>query len=178
MHSYRNPNLIADMARTIDHMCEGRFIFGIGSGWFERDYDEYGYDFGTPGARLADLAQALPRIHARWGKLSPAPTRAIPVLVGGGGEKKTLRYTAEHANIWHGFGDAETIAHKHAVLDGHCATIGRDPGEIEVSVAGKADGRDRTYELGARLFTINVGGPEPDLGELREALAWRDERNA
>jgi alkanesulfonate monooxygenase SsuD/methylene tetrahydromethanopterin reductase-like flavin-dependent oxidoreductase (luciferase family) len=108
----------------------GRLVLGIGAGWFRRDYDEYGYDFGTPGSRLADLAQALPRIRRRWEQLNPPPTRRIPVLVGGGGERKTLRYTAEHADIWHGFGDAATVARKSGILDGHCADVGRDPAQI------------------------------------------------
>nr|WP_246281917.1 LLM class F420-dependent oxidoreductase [Fodinicola acaciae] len=181
-NTYRNPELLADMARTVDHISNGRLILGIGSGWFERDYDEYGYDFGTAGGRLDDLAEALPRIESRLGKLNPPPTRKLPVLIGGGGEKKTLRLVAKHADIWHGFGDAEVIERKHRILDEHCAAIGRDPAEIERSVGTNRHGEpggvgERTYALGTRLFTIAISGPDYDLAPLREWVAWRDEKN-
>jgi probable F420-dependent oxidoreductase len=179
-NSYRNPELLADMARTVDHISarggEGRLIFGIGSGWFERDYDEYGYPFGTAGERLDALSEALPRIESRWSKLNPAPTRHIPVLIGGGGEKKTLRIVAEHADIWHSFSDNETLKHKLGVLNEWCDRAGRDAGEIEVSV-GAADSeavRAEQLELGATLFTIGVGGPDIDLSEAKALVAWRD----
>jgi probable F420-dependent oxidoreductase len=179
-NSYRNPELLADMARTVDHISDGRLILGIGAGWFEKDYDEYGYEFGTAGDRLRDLGAALPRIEQRLAKLNPAPTRKIPVLIGGGGEKVTLKLVARHATIWHGFGDAETIAHKHSVLDDHCAAVGRDPGEIErstaVSESPEAVGR-QLLDVGTRLFTISTGGPDFDLGLVRDWVAWRDEQN-
>jgi probable F420-dependent oxidoreductase len=132
-NSYRNPELLADMARTVDHISDGRLILGIGSGWFEKDYDEYGYEFGTAGGRLDQLAEDLPRIEARLAKLNPAPTRKIPVLIGGGGEKKTLRLVAKHADIWHSFGNPETLERKVGILQQHCADVGRDPAELDVT---------------------------------------------
>ena len=183
-NSYRNPELLADMARTVDHISGGRLILGIGSGWFERDYTEYGYEFGTAGGRLDALSEALPRITSRWEKLNPAPTRKIPVLIGGGGEKKTLQYTARYADVWHGFAsEAESIKHKHSVLDGWCAKIGRDPGEIERSI-GVGDATpdeigEALLEVGATQFTLRADGQRGyDLGLVREWIAWRDVQNA
>ena len=180
-NTYRNPELLADMARTVDHISGGRLILGIGAGWFQKDYDEYGYDFGTAGSRLADLGEALPRIEQRFAKLNPAPTRHIPVLIGGGGEKKTLRLVAKHADIWHGFGDPEVVERKVTVLDEWCATEGRDPAEIERStgVDGPPDKTgQQLYDLGVRLFTVGLSGPDYDLGKLRDWLAFRDDINA
>jgi len=179
-NSYRNPELLADMARTVDHISGGRLILGIGSGWKEKDYDEYGYEFGTAGGRLDQLAEDLPRIEARLAKLNPAPTRKIPVLIGGGGEKKTLRLVAKHADIWHSFGDAETLERKLEILRQHCADVGRDPAEIEISVGVSGSPEDRgakLHELGATLFTVGAGGPDYDLSDLSAWIAWRDRQN-
>ncbi|MEV6828001.1 LLM class F420-dependent oxidoreductase [Amycolatopsis sp. NPDC051102] len=176
-NSYRNPELLADMARTVDHISGGRLILGIGSGWFEKDYDEYGYEFGTAGGRLDDLAESLPRIESRLGKLNPAPTRKIPVLIGGGGEKKTLKLVAKHGDIWHGFGDPEVVGRKVKILDQHCADVGRDPAEIERScgVQGEPDELGpQLLELGVTTFTVGAGGPDYDLGPLKKWIAWRD----
>jgi probable F420-dependent oxidoreductase len=178
---YRNPDLLADMARTVDHISGGRLIFGIGGGWFARDYDEYGYPFGTPGSRLKLLGENLRRITDRWERLNPAPTRPIPVLIGGGGERKTLRHVARHATIWHAFGGPDTQAHKAAVLADHCAAIGRDPGEIERSTAvprGGVPDADALVDLGVSLFTIGVSGPDYDLTQVPSWLRWRDRRNS
>ena len=184
-NSYRNPELLADMARTVDHISArggaGRLMLGIGAGWFERDYDEYGYDFRTAGARIDDLGAAVPRIEARWAQLNPAPTRDIPVMIGGGGERKTLPVVARHADVWHSFGDAETFTRKSSILDGHCRDAGRDPGEVERSIGVEGDpaaSGDDLLARGATLFTVSTNGPAYDLGELRDWLAWRDERNA
>jgi len=189
--SYRNPNLLADMARTIDHISGGRFVLGIGAGWTERDYEEYGYEYGTAGSRLDALARDLPVIRDRWSRLNPPPTRDIPVLIGGGGERKTLRIVAEHATIWHGFGDDSVIAHKHRILDEWCRRLGRDPMEIERSagvafVPGRTPDQSadypanaqRLYDIGTRLLTATISATHPDLERLRELLQWRDETNS
>jgi probable F420-dependent oxidoreductase len=185
-NSYRNANLQADMARTIDHISAhgtgtGRFIFGTGSGWFERDYDEYGYEFGTAGSRLDALARDLPVIEERWGKLNPAPTRDIPILIGGGGEKKTLRIVAQHADIWHSFSDAPTLERKLGILAEHGAAVGRDTSEIEVSVElsrKSPEDADELHAVGATLFTVGISGPNHNLSRVAEWLAWRDAKNA
>jgi probable F420-dependent oxidoreductase len=184
-NSYRNPDLLADMSRTVDHISGGRLILGIGSGWFERDYTEYGYDFGTAGSRLDALGEALPRIKNRFAKLNPAPVREIPILIGGGGEKKTLKFVAEHAHYWHSFVDLETYRHKSQVLADHCATVGRDPGEIahsaELSQAGGLDEAvklaDSLADEGVSLFTVGVNGPDYDISLATELCKWRDRRN-
>jgi probable F420-dependent oxidoreductase len=180
-NTYRNPDLLADMARTVDHISGGRLILGIGAGWFERDYDEFGYPFGTAGSRLADLDAALPRIKARWAKSNPEPTREIPILIGGGGEKKTLRIAGEHAHMWHAFGDAATIARKSGVLDDWCATAGRPP-EAIVRSTGVDMAPDQQaqplIDAGVSLFTIGVDGPDYDLGLVKEWIAFRDQHNA
>jgi probable F420-dependent oxidoreductase len=179
-NSYRNADLQADMARTIDHISGGRFIFGTGSGWFERDYDEYGYEFGTVGTRLDALAESLPRIEARWAKLNPPPTRHIPVLIGGGGEKKTLKLVAKHADIWHSFSDPETLKRKLGILAEHGRTVGRDVSEIEISTEIRMRTpaqADELRSLGTTLFTLGLTGPNYDLEAVRRWVAWRDAAN-
>jgi probable F420-dependent oxidoreductase len=188
---FRNPDLVADMARTIDHVSAhdtgtGRFILGLGAGWNERDFAEYGYDFGTVGSRMTTLERAVPRIRRRLGRLNPAPTRRIPILIGGGGERRTLRVVAEHADIWHAFGDVDTLAHKIAVLEEHCRAVGRDPREIEYSTGtsvrglgvGDAATAERFVELGFTTFVAAITPPELDDTALRALLRWRDQRGA
>jgi probable F420-dependent oxidoreductase len=180
-NSYRNPDLLADMARTVDHISGGRLILGIGAGWFERDYEEYGYEFGTAGTRLSALRDALPRIENRLANLNPPPIRDIPILIGGGGERRTLRYAARHADIWHGWGRPDTIRHKCEVLDNWCAREGRDPNEIERSCGAnptKPETGNSYVDAGATLLTFSFDGRDDyDLTPIEDWIAWRDQRN-
>ena len=171
-NSYRNPDLLADMARTVDHLSGGRLYLGIGSGWFERDYDEYGYEFGTAPGRLRALGEALPRIEARLGKLTPGPVGPLPILIGGGGEQVTLRLVAEHAQAWNTFGPPETYAHKNSVLDDWCAKVGRDPKEIERTVGiaqHEVDDAETYLDAGATHLIVMTGHPY-DLAPVERLL--------
>jgi probable F420-dependent oxidoreductase len=187
-NSYRNPNLLADMARTVDHISGGRLILGIGSGWFERDYDEYDYEFGTAGSRLDRLGENLPVIEERWAALNPPPTRPIPILIGGLGLKKTLRHTARHADIWHGLfpGSPDDVRPAVDALEAWCAEFGRDPGEIERAVGLEPSEGERVLEqhaesyleMGFTQFTFGTTGPDYSFDGLESWLAWRDEVNS
>jgi alkanesulfonate monooxygenase SsuD/methylene tetrahydromethanopterin reductase-like flavin-dependent oxidoreductase (luciferase family) len=172
------------MARTIDHISAkggtGRFIFGTGSGWFEKDYDEYGYEFGTPGTRLNALSDSLERITDRWGKLNPLPTRKIPVMIGGKGEQKTLRLVAKYADIWHSFVTPDELPHKLEVIQKWADQEGRDTSALVVSnelQRRDQDVADGLFEAGARLFTLGFGGPDFDYDLVASWLRWRDAKN-
>lgn len=170
-NSYRNPELLADMARTIDHISGGRFILGIGAGWFERDYQEYGYTFGTPGQRLTALEDSLGRITDRLQKLNPPPVGPMPLLIGGGGEKRTLRMVAQHAQMWNTTSaDLEVIAQKNTILDRWCAEIGRDPSEIERSALVGPDAEPDAYLAAGITHLILMCGHPFDLGPLQRLL--------
>ena len=181
-NSYRNPNLLADMARTLDHISGGRFILGIGSGWNQRDYEEYGYEFGTAASRLRDLDRDMPVIVERLDKLNPGPVRnPFPILIGGGGEKVTLRIVAQYATIWNGQGEPDVLADKNRVLDEWCARVERDPQAIERSVQlfahqGQLDRLDDYLEAGFTHFICDAGGPDYDLSTLETLIDWRDSK--
>ncbi len=180
-NSYRNPEYLADAHRTLDHASGGRAILGIGAGWFERDYDEYGYEFGTAPERLRALRAALPRIRDRLAQLNPPPAGRLPILIGGGGEKVTLRLVAEHADMWHAFGDVEVYRHKAEILAGHCEKVGRDPAEIERTWgvdAGQLEKAEALRDAGVTHLIMGIGGDGTgyDLGPVRELVQWRDAR--
>jgi probable F420-dependent oxidoreductase len=172
-NSYRNPQLLADMARTIDHISGGRFVLGIGSGWFERDYTEYGYEFGTAPGRLKALAAALPVIEDRLNKLNPAPLGSLPIMIGGGGEKVTLRLVARHAQMWNGFGSPDELKKKNAIIDEWCAIEGTDPAKIERTTLQNFDANidlDALAEAGIQHVILAFGNPF-DLAAVEPVLA-------
>ena len=178
-NSYRNPALLSNMAKTVDHVSGGRLILGIGAGWFERDYREYGYEFGTAGSRLRDLDRALPIIKDRWAKDNPPPVRGtIPILIGGEGEKVTLRITAQYADGWNGFGGVDNWRRKNRVLDEWCAKLGRDPRAVERTASiGTEDLKELDALADAGCQHIILGfGPPFDGKPVERLVAWRDRR--
>lgn len=183
--SYRNPDLLADLARTVDHISGGRLVLGLGAGWFEKDYNEYGYVFGTPGKRIDALEAACSRIRERMSKLNPGPLGPVRILIGGGGERKTLRVVAKHADAWNTFGPVENFRRKADLLQKWCSRIGRDPAEIEKTILIQGFGSVEAWrrelksmeayvEAGADHFILGIGEPF-DLGPLRDFVeAARD----
>jgi alkanesulfonate monooxygenase SsuD/methylene tetrahydromethanopterin reductase-like flavin-dependent oxidoreductase (luciferase family) len=164
-NTFRNPGLAAKCLTTIDHISNGRAIMGIGGAWFEGEHRAFGIDFGTGfGQRLDWLAEAVADIRVfldggtvtspsggRYAfdglRMEPAPVQAhLPIMIGGGGERKTLRIVAEHADIWNVFGLPDTLAHKDEVLRAHCAEVGRDPASIERTVGCKITIRSTAAE--------------------------------
>ena len=155
-NTFRNPALVAKLAVTLDHISDGRAILGIGGAWFETEHTEFGLDFGhSPGERLTWMDEAVAamrgllagetvtsppggRYALRGLRLQPLPLQdRLPIMIGGGGEKKTLRSVAKHADMWNGMGTPDRLARKLEVLRGHCEAVGRDIGEIELTVGCK-----------------------------------------
>jgi alkanesulfonate monooxygenase SsuD/methylene tetrahydromethanopterin reductase-like flavin-dependent oxidoreductase (luciferase family) len=164
-NTFRNPALATKCLVTIDHISGGRAIMGIGAAWFEAEHRAYGVDFGrSPGQRLGWLAEAVPAVRdlldgrevssAEGGRyqfdrlsMRPLPLQEhVPLMVGGSGERKTLRIVAQHADMWNAFGTPDVLEHKDRVLRDHCAEVGRDHREIERSVGCKVTIRQSEAE--------------------------------
>jgi alkanesulfonate monooxygenase SsuD/methylene tetrahydromethanopterin reductase-like flavin-dependent oxidoreductase (luciferase family) len=146
---FRNPALVAKMVTTLDHISNGRAILGIGSAWFETEFEAFGYDFGkSPGERLRWLGEALPvmrgmlrgeapsasgpRYAMKEVRNDPPPIQQrLPILVGGGGEKVTLKLVARFADMNNVGGGFDNVKRKDEILRQHCADVGRDESEIE-----------------------------------------------
>jgi F420-dependent oxidoreductase-like protein len=146
-NTYRHPAVLAKMAATIDHISNGRFTLGLGAGWQENEHTAYGIEFNSFGWRFDRLEETCAAINALFTEtrvtrsgahvqlnnapFDPKPVQSpLPILIGGGGEKRTLRIVAEHAHQWNVWGTPEILAQKIRVLNEHCAAIGRDPKTI------------------------------------------------
>jgi alkanesulfonate monooxygenase SsuD/methylene tetrahydromethanopterin reductase-like flavin-dependent oxidoreductase (luciferase family) len=185
--SYRNPALTAKMAANLQLMTGGRFILGIGAGWKEDEYRAYGYPYPPAGVRIDQLDEAAQIIRAMWtqspatfhgehysienAECQPQPDPPIPLLIAGGGEKKTLRVVAKYADWWNfNFCTPDEFARKQAALEGHCRDIGRDPAEILHSYYGVVQFVDDPSEIDKRDFHVVGGTPDMVTKELEQFI--------
>ena len=162
-NTYRHPAVVANMAATLDRLSEGRLVLGIGAGWQRNEHEAYGIALPDPAQRSDQLEEACEVIRSlltnerttfsgEWYQLTdarcdpkPVQTR-LPLLVGGAGEKRTLRTAARWADEWHDWCTPEEFRHKNEVLDGHCAAAGRDPATLRRATGGHL-GVDGAVEL-------------------------------
>ncbi|MFI6426867.1 LLM class F420-dependent oxidoreductase [Promicromonospora sp. NPDC050880] len=175
--AFRNPDLLADMARTVDHISNGRLILGLGTGWYQKDFEVYQYDFGTTKSRFDHFEESLERITNRLQQLTPAPVRDIPILIGGGGERRTLPIVARYADIWHSFEPIEEFRRKNELLKGLVEEAGRDEATIERGVDWTDEATSDAFVAeGVTLFTTEIHPDENgyNFSELEKMLAWRD----
>jgi alkanesulfonate monooxygenase SsuD/methylene tetrahydromethanopterin reductase-like flavin-dependent oxidoreductase (luciferase family) len=164
-NTLRNPGLVAKIVTTLDHVADGRAILGIGGAWFELEHTAHGIEFGTGfGQRLDWLDESVsamravldgksvtspPGGHYKFVDLRHQPSpiqRHLPIMIGGSGEKKTLRTIAKYADMWNAMGSVEKLTHKVEVLRGHCDDVGRNIADIEFTLGIKATIRDSEQE--------------------------------
>jgi len=195
--TYRNPAHLAKIVTTLDVISAGRAILGIGAAWYDVEHEGLGFDFPPAGERLDRLDEALRicramfteespsfdgryyRIHEARNVPRPVQSGGPPILVGGGGEKRTLRLVARYADMTNIVGDPATIAHKVGVLRAHCAEVGRDPSEVTVSRLSTLVLTGSSEETAAtRDFLRQATGQEPttaDIGTAEELVARIEE---
>jgi F420-dependent oxidoreductase-like protein len=186
--TYRHPGLLAKIVSTLDVLSGGRALLGIGAAWYEREHHGLGVPYPPTAERFERLEEALQVCRQMWSDddgpyegrhyrlaetiCSPRPLQrpGPPVMVGGSGERKTLRLVAQHADACNLFGaDADTVAHKLAVLDGHCTDVGRDPAEVTRTVIAGGDPFDPGFlplmqsyaRLGITQVWVGPSGPDP-----------------
>jgi F420-dependent oxidoreductase-like protein len=189
--TYRNPALLAKIVTTLDVISSGRAIMGIGAAWNDDEHAGYGYDFPSAGERLDRLEEALQIVRAMFTEQAPSfegrhyriqqalnnpkPIRGrIPVLIGGGGEKRTLRLVAQYGDACNLFGDAEAIRHKLDVLERHCADVGRDPAEITKTALYTVRDPVAAADSVASLTAVGIDGVivnMPDVTNLDKVAA-------
>jgi alkanesulfonate monooxygenase SsuD/methylene tetrahydromethanopterin reductase-like flavin-dependent oxidoreductase (luciferase family) len=183
--SYRNPALTAKMAAVMHALSGGKFILGIGAGWKEDEYRAYGYPYPSASERIDQLEEAAQIIKTMWtespatfhgahyhienAECQPHPDPPIPLLIAGGGEKKTLRVAAKYADWWNApFITSEEFAHKQRVLETHCRDVGRDPAEITTTYYGLVSLVDDPAKIEKRDVNVVGGTPEMIAEELSQ----------
>jgi alkanesulfonate monooxygenase SsuD/methylene tetrahydromethanopterin reductase-like flavin-dependent oxidoreductase (luciferase family) len=202
-NTFRNPGVVAKMAATLDHMSDGRAILGLGGAWFELEHEAHGLEFGSgPGERLTWMDEAVAACrslldgaavtspeggHYAFRELRHAPLplqQRLPIMIGGSGERKTLRTVARYADMWNAMGSVEKLRHKDEVLLRHCQEVGRDPAEIERTVGCKPvirDSQEAAHQGWREMMTHNrtpmsevedddtfwVGTPEQIAAQMR-----------
>lgn len=196
--TYRNVGHLGKIVATLDVLSGGRAVCGLGLAWFAQEHVAYGWDFPSTSDRYALLEDALQALPVLWGPgnraftgrvLSlpdttcyPRPVGPVPIIVGGGGERRTLRLAARYASAANVFGDAAEVAHKRAVLSAHCAAVDRDPAAVSLthlsttligaddrSLAALVDRlRPRRVDPAAYAATVNAGTVTDHIGRFRE----------
>ncbi len=155
-NTFRNPALVAKLATTLDHISGGRAIRGLGGAWVETEHTEFGIEFGkSVGERLTWMDEAAAAMRGLVAgetvssppdgryrisnlRIQPGPVQErLPIMIGGSGERKTLRTVAQYADMWNAMGSVEKLRHKVSVLRTHCDTVGRDFSEIELTAGCK-----------------------------------------
>ena len=194
-NTFRNPALTVKIVTALDHMSRGRAVLGIGGAWFETEHNAFGIDFGSGfGERLDRLDEAVDVMRtmldgrpatAKDGQYDvqdvrndPPPVQArLPILIGGGGEQKTLRTVARYADAWNIGGSPEQVAHKDEVLRRRCEEVGRDPGEIERTYQGGAvvvrDSEAEARRVADEIGRQNGGWPGPGFAGTPQQLIDR-----
>jgi len=189
-NTYRHPAVLAKMAATVDIISGGRLVLGLGAGWQENEHRAYGIEFSTVGGRLSRLEEACHIITSLFANrrttfagryyqltdapLEPKPVQSpVPLLIGGGGEQRTLRIAARYASEWNVWGSPEVLARKGQILNRYCEELGRDPRTIRRSAQAllvMTDDRSLIERVRASGRPV-LGGTGPELRALVEQYA-------
>ena len=184
-NTYRHPAVLANMVATLDNLADGRVVLGLGAGWQQNEHEAYGLDYGNVGSRLDRLEEACQIIKGLFSNehfsfngehyqlqdapLEPKPQQTkMPLMIGGGGEKRTLKITAQYADEWNVWGDVDILRHKMGVLDQHCESVGRDPQEIERSAVALLFLSDNEKYL-KRIREADIASPTI-IGNVNEVI--------
>ena len=184
-NTYRHPAVLANMVATLDNLADGRVVLGLGAGWQQNEHEAYGLDYGSVGSRLDRLEEACQIIKGLFSNehfsfngehyqlqnapLEPKPQQTkMPLMIGGGGEKRTLKITAQYADEWNVWGDVDILRHKMGVLDQHCESVGRDPQEIERSAVALLFLSDNEKYL-KRIREADIASPTI-IGNVNEVI--------